>query len=147
MIGTIARVLIALATMGFHFVHAKGAPAFTDDRWNPAHVDKLSPVLRTRLQAAAPVCGPAEAEHFIVTYIQAEKAEYAMLHFENLRCAKREVICRDGRCLHEVYKIVDGQSRRVLQTYVRELRLNRVGDSAVVESDCGSVVCHPVRLP
>lgn len=128
--------------------HARGAPAFVDDRWNPAHVQALRPMLRARLQAAQSICGPLlEAEHFIATYIRAGKAEYAILHFEHLRCAKRDLICRDGRCLHEVYKTTGTQSRRVMQTYVREMRLDTIGDNAVIEIECGPIVCGTVRLP
>lgn len=140
----VAAMLVATPLQG----HAMGAPAFVDDRWNPAHVQALPPFLRARLQEAAPMCGPLlEAEHYIATYIRAGKAEYAILHFESLRCTNREFICHGGRCLHEVYKTIGTQSRRVLQSYTREMRLNTVGDKAVVEMDCEAVPCGPVWLP
>lgn len=128
--------------------HAKGAPAFTDDRWNPAHVNSLAPVLKARLKAMSPVCGPLlEAEHMIATYIRAGDAEYTILHFEHLHCDNRAAICNDGRCLHEVYRSRGNETRRILEVYAHEISLNRSGDRAVVEFHRGWGTCCAVELP
>ena len=141
------KLLIELAVfMGLIGVHAdaKSAPAFTDDRWNPAHVSNLAPVLKARLKAMSPVCGPLlEAEHMIGTYIHAGQAEYTILHFEHLRCDNRDAICNDGRCLHEVYRSRGNETRRILQVYAHEISLNRSGDRAVVEFHPGWAVVLP----
>ena len=76
----LAKLLAAMLAVAPLQCHAKGAPAFVDDRWNPAHVQSLPPLLRARLQSAQSICGPIlEAEHFIATYIRASRAEYAIL--------------------------------------------------------------------
>lgn len=124
------------------------APAYTDDRWNPAHYNSLSAPLRARLREVSLLCGPPlEAEHHIATYIQANGAEYAILHFEHLRCQNRTVLCRDARCLHEVYKLNGNTSRRLLQAVVIELRLSKIDERAVLEVDCGPQVCDSILLP
>lgn len=124
------------------------APAYTDDRWNPAHLNSLSAPLKARLLQIAPICGsPVEAEHYIGTYIQANGAEYAILHFEHFRCGNRSVLCHDGRCLHEVYRTAGHTTARILQLYVTELRLDRVGGRVVAEMECGLQICGSIPLP
>lgn len=143
-----AFVSLLFLIAGVQPIFAKGAPAFVDDRWNPAHVSALPPLLRIRLEALLSICGPLlEAEHSIATYIRAKDTEYAVLHFESLRCANRKAICRDGRCLHEVYKMAGGRGRLILQRYVNEMKLTASGEAAFVEVDCGSIMCGSVRLP
>lgn len=72
--------------------------------WAAHHIDGLPRELRTRVLALENACGDSiAARHYFSTSIEVSNANFAALHFENLRCRNAQVICSSRGCLHEVY--------------------------------------------
>jgi hypothetical protein len=89
-----------------------GGRPFSEDRWNPEHINQLPAEVRN---AITRMCGESSrAEHYFATYFQ--NSRLIVLHFEHFRCGGRGALCNQAGCLHQVY-VSTGGCYRLLRSY------------------------------
>jgi hypothetical protein len=93
-------------------VLARGSQGMHDDPWNPEHIDRLPPEVRS---AVLRMCKtPPHAAHYFATYL--DNSRVIKLHFEHLHCEQHTEFCRQKNCLHQEY-VSSGGHYRLLKSY------------------------------
>jgi len=116
-------VIFTIAT-----VSAQGGVQTKEDFYTKQHVERLPADIRNSLKLLESACGAqATAAHYFSTTIDVGGLQFRLLHFENFACADRTAVCRPNGCLHEVFLISNGRSKRVFRAYARDLELTDLG--------------------
>lgn len=98
------------------------------------HINRLPGDIQRGLDRLKRTCGErAAATHYFSTTIAARGLHFRSLHFENFACGRREGVCRPNGCLHEIYLVRDGRSRRVFSAYVGDVKLINVNSTIGLE--------------
>ena len=131
---------IAIALMGLAGTLQPALPhgGVAENRWDPAHLQKLPPEIRASVQKWEAACGGSlAASQQFALYLTVPGAQFVALHFDDFRCGNKSVHCDATGCLHEVYVSTNGRYRRVLTVHARDIRLLRDQDTAAVEISGG----------
>jgi hypothetical protein len=115
-----ARVAVALALTSCVAAPAVGRESYGNHvAWAADHLSSLPPEIKASVMRYQAACGePLAATHFFAVPSKAAAGTVLALHFENLWCANRQVVCRGDACLHEVYTQTSGHYRLVRRSYV-----------------------------
>lgn len=124
----LAGLVGAAATTGAAV--ARGGVA-RDDPFAGEHIDMLPGDIRSGLARLQAACGgKAAATHYFSTTIDAGGESFRSLHFEDFACPGRAAVCKPTGCLHEIYRVTGGRSRRVFSAYVQDVRMVDLGGVA-----------------
>jgi len=115
-----ARVAVALALASCVAAPAVGRESYGNHvAWAADHLTSLPPEIKVSVMRYQAACGEAlAATHFFAVPGKAAAGTVLILHYENLWCANRQVVCRGDACLHEVYTQTGGHYRLVRRSYV-----------------------------
>jgi hypothetical protein len=108
----IAAAIVAFLLCTQNSASARGSQVGHDDPWNPEHIDRLPPEVRS---AIVRMCGASpHAAHYFATFF--DNSRVIKLHYEHLLCGERVSFCRGGNCLRQEY-VATGGHYRLLKTY------------------------------
>lgn len=110
----------------------------SEDRWAPAHIDGLPQEVRQSLVRFRQVCGPPAAEHYFALYLEGgeTRQKFITLHYEHFRCNRRELVCPQGGCLHQVFASDGGRYRLILSVQASEVEMKLINHRPALEIAC-----------
>ena len=100
---------------------------------------RLSPAIRSALELAKRACGDEDitVRNGFLRYLQAGREEFTAVHFEEIGCMKRAVLCTSSGCLHRVFVSRAGLQREVWRGNVFEIDMSIVSGVPSIEVHCG----------
>jgi hypothetical protein len=118
---------------------ARGGISHTDAA-STRHVEELPSEIRNATGRWTSTCGaPLKARPLFAHYLGDSAAGYRLiaLHFHELGCSDREVLCTNQGCLHEVYISTDGAYRLVFSANVPDITLVLLDHAPAIEIHAG----------
>jgi hypothetical protein len=129
-----AALLFAVLAVGSTQAVALASMSHDREVWNTARIDALPPELRSRVVRLERACGAqVSAAKLFALHLRASGTRFIALHFDDFRCANRDVLCRASECLHEVYVRSGSSFRLALSIHAVDLKMTNEGDIAGLE--------------
>ncbi len=115
------------------------AASVTSDRhWSTNHLAQLPAELRSRVLLLQKACGSEiSAQHYFSTSIEFGQESFRALHFQDLSCQNRQIICAANGCLHEIYRRSAGIFRRVFSLFAQDIQMETNSGSLLIRAALG----------
>ena len=136
-----AVVITGVAYHSNHAAGSRGGGGFPyQDVASVRYVEELPAELRKAVARWQAACGsPLAARHSFAHYFGNGISRYRFiaLHFHDLACDRKEVLCTAQGCLHQIYVSGGGGYRLVFSANVGEVTLTLFDHTPALEIDCG----------
>ncbi len=119
-----------------------------DPRLSSRQIEALPDDIRRGLAPIARACGGLRAEAHFSRHLSPGGSAYRFiaLHFDNIGCNDRSVICAQAGCLHQVYVSSGAGYRLVFDARVEDLELTMVGSAPAIKVHCAGFAPGCTRI-
>jgi hypothetical protein len=110
-----ATCILLLAVFAQSSAFARAGSFSHDEPWNPEHIDRLPPEVRSAVVHMCPV--RPNAAHYFATYLDHSKV--VKLHFEHFNCEGGQTYRHADQCLREEFRLIGARYQPARSYYAR----------------------------
>ncbi|MBR0965613.1 hypothetical protein JQ554_16130 [Bradyrhizobium diazoefficiens] len=135
---TVWHLGAAAISLAFGISPVVAASVANDRHWSTNHLAQLPAELQSRVLLLQRACGSEiSAQHYFSTSIEIGGESFRALHFQNLSCQNRQIICHASGCLHEIYRRGNGTFGKIFGLFAEDVRMENDSGILLIRATLG----------